>query len=76
MESVGETGSTEEARIEPWNGQKQPNFIPEPEDEQSALEFSEGGTIKFLNPKAVDDNGWLRGRIKQGWKWALGTHPN
>lgn len=75
LESVGEMDWPEEARVEPLNGQKQFNFIPEPEDEQSALGFDEGGTIEFLDPKEVDENGWLRGRIKQGWKWALGTRP-
>jgi hypothetical protein len=57
LESVGEIDWTEEARVEPRNGQKQSNPIPEPEDEQSALGFNEGGTIEFLDPKAVDGNG-------------------
>ena len=76
LENVEETDWPEEARVEPRNGQKQSNFIPELEDEQSALGFDEGGTIEFLDPKEVDENGWLRGRIKQGWKWALGTRPS
>jgi hypothetical protein len=76
LESVGEIDWTEEARVEPRNGQKQSNPIPEPEDEQSALGFNEGGTIEFLDPKAVDGNGWLRGRMKRGWEWAVRTRAS
>jgi Variant SH3 domain len=56
------------ARVESRNGQKQSNFIPELKDEQSALGFNEGRTIEFLDPKAVDGNDWLKGRMKQGWE--------
>jgi hypothetical protein len=48
------------------------DFIPKPEDEQSALGFNEGETIEFVNAKAVDENGWLRGRVKGGnGRWGL-----
>jgi hypothetical protein len=48
------------------------DFIPEPEDEQSALGFNEGDTIEFVEAKAVDGNGWLRGRVGGGnGRWGL-----
>ena len=48
------------------------DFTPEPEDEQSALGFNEGETIESVNAKAVDKNGWLRGRVKGGdGRWGL-----
>jgi hypothetical protein len=49
------------------------DFIPKPEDEQSALLFNEGETIAFVNAKEVDENECLRGRVNGG-NGRSGTH--
>ena len=42
------------------------DYIPKLEDGQSDIGFKEGETIEFANAKGVDENGWIRGRIKGG----------
>ncbi|KAI9773161.1 MAG: hypothetical protein M1840_008282 [Geoglossum simile] len=39
------------------------NFIPGPENELE-LEFNEGEMLEFIDVKAVDENGWLRGSVR------------
>jgi Variant SH3 domain len=41
------------------------HFTPKPEDNQSVLEFKKGDEIEFVDAE-VDENGWIRGRIKGG----------
>jgi len=41
------------------------DFIPEPEDGQ-ALRFKKGDIIELEDRNAIDENGWVKGRIKGG----------
>ena len=54
-------------RPEPLQGARvMYDYIPKLEDEQSDIGFKKGETIEFANTKGVDENGWIRGRIKGG----------
>jgi hypothetical protein len=48
------------------------NFIPESKDEQLVLRFDKGEMIEFVSAKAIDENGWVKGRVKGGDRtWGL-----